>query len=106
MYVRGQLSRHSTPKLNVLIFLSLACYHTSLPPRCFTFLFKHPTLCVNQALDADVLVGHNIGAGDLTTLLYRLQHHKVKYGVGVKGRDRGLPFDLCTTAIRFRPATC
>ncbi|GAX83060.1 hypothetical protein CEUSTIGMA_g10486.t1 [Chlamydomonas eustigma] len=30
-----------------------------------------------QALDADVLVGHNIGAGDLTTLMYRMQHHKV-----------------------------
>jgi hypothetical protein len=31
-----------------------------------------------QTLDADVLVGHNIGAGDLTTLLYRMQHHKVR----------------------------
>ena len=30
-----------------------------------------------QILDADVLVGHNIGAGDLTTLMYRMQHHKV-----------------------------
>ncbi|GFH09748.1 uncharacterized protein HaLaN_04947, partial [Haematococcus lacustris] len=30
-----------------------------------------------QALDADVLVGHNIGAFDLTVLLTRMQHHKV-----------------------------
>ncbi|GLC52568.1 hypothetical protein PLESTB_000644200 [Pleodorina starrii] len=30
-----------------------------------------------QALDADVLVGHNIAAFDLTTLLTRMQHHKV-----------------------------
>ncbi|GFR41814.1 hypothetical protein Agub_g2584, partial [Astrephomene gubernaculifera] len=30
-----------------------------------------------QALDADVLVGHNISAFDLTTLLTRMQHHKV-----------------------------
>ena len=36
--------------------------------KCFLFV---------QALDADVLVGHNIGAGDLTTLMYRMQHHKV-----------------------------
>lgn len=82
MCVRGQLSRHSTSKLDVLIFLSLACYHTSSLPHCFTFLFTHSTLCMDQALDADVLVGHNIGAGDLTTLLYRLQHHKVKYSIG------------------------
>jgi DNA polymerase alpha subunit A len=30
-----------------------------------------------QSLDLDVLVGHNLGAGDLTTLMYRMQHHKV-----------------------------
>ncbi|KAG2500449.1 hypothetical protein HYH03_002016 [Edaphochlamys debaryana] len=30
-----------------------------------------------QALDADVLVGHNLAAFDLTTLLSRMQHHKV-----------------------------
>lgn len=30
-----------------------------------------------QALDADVLVGHNIGGYDLPTLLGRMQHHKV-----------------------------
>ncbi|EFJ41338.1 hypothetical protein VOLCADRAFT_107737 [Volvox carteri f. nagariensis] len=30
-----------------------------------------------QSLDADVLVGHNIAAFDLTTLLTRMQHHKV-----------------------------
>ncbi|GLI66368.1 hypothetical protein VaNZ11_010151 [Volvox africanus] len=30
-----------------------------------------------QALDADVLVGHNIAAFDLTTILTRMQHHKV-----------------------------
>eukprot|EP00198_Chlamydomonas_reinhardtii_P009371 XP_001698708.1 DNA polymerase alpha subunit one [Chlamydomonas reinhardtii] len=30
-----------------------------------------------QSLDADVLVGHNVAAFDLTTLLSRMQHHKV-----------------------------
>jgi hypothetical protein len=30
-----------------------------------------------RALDADVYVGHNIGAFDLDVLLHRLQHHKV-----------------------------
>lgn len=30
-----------------------------------------------QALDADVLVGHNIAAFDLSVLLHRMQHHKV-----------------------------
>ncbi|MEW5309278.1 MAG: hypothetical protein WDW38_001174 [Sanguina aurantia] len=30
-----------------------------------------------QALDSDVLVGHNIGAFDLSVLLHRLQHNKV-----------------------------
>ncbi|GIL61548.1 hypothetical protein Vafri_16011, partial [Volvox africanus] len=30
-----------------------------------------------QALDADVLVGHNVAAFDLTTILTRMQHHKV-----------------------------
>jgi hypothetical protein len=32
---------------------------------------------IPQALDPDVLVGHNIGAFDLTVLLTRMQHHKV-----------------------------
>ncbi len=31
-----------------------------------------------RALDADVLVGHNIAAFDLDVLLHRLQHHKVR----------------------------
>lgn len=30
-----------------------------------------------QAVDADVLVGHNISAFDLSVLLHRLQLHKV-----------------------------
>lgn len=30
-----------------------------------------------KALDADVLVGHNIAGFDLDVLLHRLQHHKV-----------------------------
>jgi DNA polymerase alpha subunit A len=29
-----------------------------------------------QALDPDVLVGHNIAAFDLDILLHRMQHHK------------------------------
>ncbi len=34
-----------------------------------------------QQLDADVLVGHNISAFDLSVLLHRLQLHKVGEGV-------------------------
>jgi hypothetical protein len=30
-----------------------------------------------KALDADVIVGHNIGCWDLNVLLQRLQHHKL-----------------------------
>jgi DNA polymerase elongation subunit (family B) len=32
-----------------------------------------------QALDADIIIGHNIGPWDLTMLLQRLQHHKVPH---------------------------
>ena len=32
-----------------------------------------------HSLDADVVVGHNIGAFDLDILLHRLQHHKVNF---------------------------
>lgn len=38
-----------------------------------------------QALDADVLVGHNLAAFDLTVLLSRMQHHKVGRGMGRRG---------------------
>ena len=33
-----------------------------------------------HALRPDVLVGHNLGAGDLPLLLQRLQHNKVQTG--------------------------
>lgn len=36
-----------------------------------------PLFLCCQLLDADVLVGHNIAAFDLTTLLTRMQQHKV-----------------------------
>lgn len=32
-----------------------------------------------QTLDADFIIGHNIGPWDLTILLQRLQHHKVPH---------------------------
>ena len=32
-----------------------------------------------HALDADFIIGHNIGPWDLTILLQRLQHHKVPH---------------------------
>ena len=38
-----------------------------------------------HALRPDVLVGHNLGAGDLPLLLQRLQHHKVLASPGAVG---------------------
>ena len=43
-----------------------------------------------HALGADVLVGHNISAGDLSLLLQRLQHHKVRHP-----RQRRSPLHVC-----------
>lgn len=43
-----------------------------------------------QSLDADVLVGHNVAAFDLTVLLSRMQHHKVRVCVsGVRAEGTG-----------------
>jgi hypothetical protein len=41
----------------------------------FALLFSRLSM---QAIDADVIVGHNISAFDLQVLLARMQHHKVR----------------------------
>lgn len=60
----------------------------------------------SQALDADVVVGHNIGAGDLTTLLYRMQHHKASVDRGTESvdgeRKRGTRRRMCFTVCLWR----
>lgn len=49
------------------------------------------------ALDADVLVGHNIGAYELAVLMDRLQTHKV----GIDGEFEGLCMQSCTEHCRL-----
>lgn len=63
------------------------CLLVAVWPACLLACLQSATCCshhnkarphsFSQVLDADVLVGHNIGAFDLTVLLTRMQHHKV-----------------------------